>query len=287
MVAMRWGAGGPAAPDLKLLQLPGAGLDGIDFSALPPRCQVCNVYEHETGIAEYVMLAMLQWCIRLGDLDTTFRRGDGSPSVIMLGPTHGELAGRTVGILGLGHIGGAVARRAKAFDMRVLAITRRPPEDAGSVNAVHPVERLDEALPECDFLVIACPLTPATKGLLDRGRLAMMKPSAVLINVARAAIVVEDDLYAALKDGIIGGAVLDVWYRYPEPGGDSAAPSRHPFAELDNVYMTPHASGWTDGLQERRWTVIADNMDRLAQGRPLRNRVAPGASSSARGDTPR
>ena len=73
---------------------------------------------------------------------------------------------------------------------------------------------------------------------------------------------------------VIGGAVLDVWYRYPPPGEDEARPSRHPFHMLDNVIMTPHASAWTDGLLERRWTVIADNIDRFAAGRPMRNIVA-------------
>ena len=272
VVAMQWEA---SAPGLKLLQLPGAGVDGIAFETLPAGCRVCNVFEHEIGISEYVMLAMLEWSVRLCALDAGFRDGDWTPSVILLGPTHGELAGKTLGIVGFGHIGRAVARRAKAFDMRILAITRRRPEDAGDADAVYLAADIDEALPVCDFVVLACPLTAETRGLIDGARLAAMKESAVLINVSRGSVVVEDDLYHALKEGRIGGAVLDVWYQYPKPGGESVRPSRHPFHELANVYMTPHASSWSEGLLERRWTVIADNMDRLADGRPLRNLVQP------------
>ena len=273
VVAMQWD-GVVAVPGLKLLQLPGAGHDGIDFASLPVDCRVCNVFGHETGIAEYVLLAMLEWSIRMHDLDAGFRRGDWSPSVIMIGPTHGELAGKTVGIVGLGHIGRAIASRARAFDMRVVAFTRRPLEEPGLVDAVYLPDDLDEGLDGCDFVVVACPLTEATRNLFDRRRFRIMKDGAVLINVGRGSIVDEDDLYAALAEGLIGGAVLDVWYAYPKPGGPSVRPSRHPFHELDNVIMTPHTSAWTDGLLERRWAVIADNMDRLADGRPLLNPVA-------------
>ncbi len=178
-------------------------------------------------------------------------------------------------MLGFGHIGRAVARRAKAFGMRVVAITRRPLGDLSDADSEVPVEKLDQALAACDFLVLACPLTGETEGLIDRARFERMKDTAVLINVARARIVNEDDLYRVLKERVIAGAVLDVWYRYPGPDEEGAAPSRHPFEQLDNVYMTPHASGWTEGLLDRRWGVIAENFDRLATGRPLLNLVEP------------
>jgi len=272
-VAMNWRAPLPEAPRLRLLQLPGAGTDSIDFSLLPSSCRVCNVFEHETGISEFVLLAMLEWSIRLCPMSAAFREGSWRHGLIRLGPPHGELAGRTVGLLGYGHIGRAVARRAKAFDMRVVAVGRTVPADE-LLDCAWPVAAIDEALPECDFLVVCCPLTEATQGLLDATRLARMKPTAVLINVGRAKVVDEDALFEALAGGVIGGAVLDVWYRYPAPGGPDVRPSARPFHELDNVIMTPHSSAWTDGLIERRRTVIADNMERLAAGRALRNPVA-------------
>jgi phosphoglycerate dehydrogenase-like enzyme len=117
---------------------------------------------------------------------------------------------------------------------------------------------------------------PAERGdarLIGADELARMKPDAVLINVARGPIVGEDALYQALLERWIGGAVLDTWYRYPGPGDQGVRPSRHPFHELANVVMTPHCSGWTEGLIERRFAVIADNIERLRDGRPLLNRV--------------
>ena len=111
--------------------------------------------------------------------------------------------------------------------------------------------------------------------LIGRSEFAHMKPEAVLINVARGPIVDEDALYEALANRTIRGAVLDVWYRYPEPRDAALRPSRHPFHHLDNVVMTPHCSGWTEGLMERRFAVIIDNIQRLRDGRPLLNQVHP------------
>jgi phosphoglycerate dehydrogenase-like enzyme len=118
-------------------------------------------------------------------------------------------------------------------------------------------------------VLIACALAPETKGLIDARRLALMKPGALLINIARAAIVDEDALYAALKDGQLGGAALDVWWQYPTP----AEPKRRPFHELPNVLITPHSSSSSGATADRRWSVVAANLDRFARGEPLENVV--------------
>ena len=187
------------------------------------------------------------------------------------GPVHGELFGGTVGIVGYGHIGREVARRARAFGMRVVAATRTPRDD-DLVDEMMGLDRLGDLLGTADFVVLAVPLVPATRGLLGAAEFAAMKDGGVLINVGRGAVVDEDALYAALRDRAIGGAAIDVWYRYPDhPGEQPVMPSRHPFQDLDNVYMTPHASGWTDGLLARRARAIAANLDRFARGEPLLN----------------
>lgn len=272
MVAMHVEADQPPAPRLKMLQLPGAGYDAIAWSALPPDIPVCNVFEHEIGIAEYVMLAMLEWNIRMCRMDAVFRTGRWEHSLLSFGSTHGELADKTVAILGYGHIGRAIAARARAFGVGIIAIGRTKPDDRDALCVS--IDEIDAVLPQADYLVIACPLTDATRGMIDRRRLGLMKSDSVIINVARAAICDEDALYEALTRGGIGGAVLDVWYRYPAPGQeDSFRPANQPFHELDNVIMTPHASAWTEGLMERRWSVIADNIERLAAGQPLLNRI--------------
>lgn len=99
-VAMRWGADMPPMPNLAMLQLPGAGYDGIEFAALPAGCRVCNVHEHEIGIGEYVLSAMLEWSIGLCRMDRAFKAGSWEHSLTRFGPTHGEIHGKTVAILG-------------------------------------------------------------------------------------------------------------------------------------------------------------------------------------------
>jgi phosphoglycerate dehydrogenase-like enzyme len=124
---------------------------------------------------------------------------------------------------------------------------------------------LDEVLRRSDYVVVSMPATAATTGRIGEAQLSLMKRSAFLINVARAEIVDEDALYNTLSRRSIAGAALDVWYRYPrEPG--PAAPSTRPFHELPNVLMTPHVSGWTDGMLEARAKLIAENIRRVAHG---------------------
>lgn len=265
---------GRKAAKLRFLQLPNAGTDAVDWGAIPEGCTVCNEFEHETAVAEFVLLAMLELRIDLRGLDRSFRGGDWSDSHVSFGPLHGELAGTTVGLIGYGRIAQAIAKRAVAFGMTVVAVSRREPDDpilgwSGCMRA------LTTMVPRCDFVVIACPLTTETHGLIDARLLALMKDSATLINIARGDIVDEAALFAALSDHKIAGAALDVWWRYPDDDNPAPRPSRFPFSELPNVLMSPHVAAWTDGMLSRRWKKIAANLDRFATGAPLEN-VVPG-----------
>jgi len=259
---------GMAARRLRLVQVPGAGLDRIDRSALPEGASLANAYGHETGIAEYVLGAMLTLRRSFGALDAALRRGAwesqwavGVPAP----PVWPELAGQTLGILGYGRIGRRVARLAVAFDMTVRAIRQSPTEHDGSGLAfLGGAGSLDEVLRSADYLVVTLPLTPATRGRLGERELRLMKPTAILINVARAEIIDEDALYHALARETIAGAALDVWYRYPT-GPGPMMPSNRPFHELPNVLMTPHVAGWTEGTLEARAHLIADNIARVAR----------------------
>jgi phosphoglycerate dehydrogenase-like enzyme len=114
--------------------------------------------------------------------------------------------------------------------------------------------------------LIACALAPETTRLIDASRFALMKPGALLINVARARIVDEDALYAALKEGHLGEAALDVWWQYPTPAEPERRPSRRPFHELPNVLITPHSSSSSGATADRRWSAVAGNLDRFARG---------------------
>ncbi|MFN0315122.1 MAG: NAD(P)-dependent oxidoreductase, partial [Burkholderiales bacterium] len=190
------------------------------------------------------------------------------------GPIHRELFGKTLGIIGYGHIGREVAKRAKAFGMRILACGREARAGDEYCEYVSAEAKLDEMLGASDFVLVAIPLNDHTRDYVNVARLKAMKPSAVIINVARGAVIEEAALYAALKSRSIGGAILDVWYRYPQQGHNRGpVPWNHPFHELDNVMLTPHASGWTDGLMPRRSRVVAENLNRLARGEPLINLV--------------
>jgi phosphoglycerate dehydrogenase-like enzyme len=131
----------------------------------------------------------------------------------------------------------------------------------------------EEVLRRSDYVVIPMPVIPETIGSINRRRLGLLKPTAFLANVSRAEIVDEDALYEALVRRSIAGAALDVWYRYPpEPG--PTAPAARPFYQLSNVLMTPHVSGWTDGMLETRAQLVAENIRRVAHGGPLLNLVA-------------
>jgi phosphoglycerate dehydrogenase-like enzyme len=267
---------GRAVHRLKLVQVPGAGLDRIDRSAIPAGTWLANAYGHEVGIAEYVLGAMLSLARGFSRLDAYLRRGEWESQWAVSVPPPApwpELAGKTLGILGYGRIGQAVAQRARAFGMQILGIRRGIAASTGDHLALlGGLEAMDEVLRRSDYLVIALSLSVATRGLLGARELGLTKPTAVLVNVARAEIVDEEALYRALARGTIAGAALDVWYRYPT-GPGSTPPAHHPFHELPNVLMTPHVSGWTEGMMEARAKLVAENIHRVARGDPPTNLI--------------
>jgi phosphoglycerate dehydrogenase-like enzyme len=264
-------------PRLRLVQVPGAGLDRIDRSAMPRGAWLADVHGHENGIAEYVIGAIVALTRGFFRLDAALRKGDWQ-SQWAIGaappPVWPELTGKAIGILGYGRIGQAVARRACALGMKVYAVRRDARRSIEEVAFLGGPESIDEVIERSDYLLIAMPATPDTVGLIDRTRLGLMKSAAFLINVARAEIVDEDALYKALAEQTIAGAALDVWYRYPRAAGP-APPATRPFWDLPNVLMTPHVSGWTDGMLESRAKLIAENIRRVAVGETPLNVVDP------------
>lgn len=180
-------------------------------------------------------------------------------------PLHREMAGSTLVILGYGGVGRAAAERARALGMRVLAIRRHPQAD-DLAEAVLGPDRLHEVLPQADFLLVSCALTDSTRGIIGAGELAMIKPSAVVVNVARGAVIDEQALIAVLKEGTIGGAGLDVTEQEPLPD-DS------PLWQMENVIITPHCSGGSPKTHERLMGLIGENLRRFVGGEPLLNTV--------------
>ena len=261
----------PPVPSLKLYQVPFTGYEFLKPEDLPRGCTLCNSYGHEVAIAEFVLLGMLEREIGLSKYDREFRESGWKGRVPGVGPNHGELSGKTVGIVGYGHIGKAVALRAAAFGMRTVAVNRTVGNVPPPLQAFYGLDQLDILLSESDYVVITLPTAPGTRGLIDVHKFDLMKSDAVIVNVGRAPVLVEEDLYNALAEKRIGGAIIDVWYGYPTPEDPERKPSHYPIWELDNVIMTPHCSSRSVVSRERRWMTVPRNLDHLARREPLEN----------------
>jgi phosphoglycerate dehydrogenase-like enzyme len=174
----------------------------------------------------------------------------------------------TMGVIGLGAIGSEIARRALAFGMTVRGVDRfphriTPPEGVASVEGI---DRLPDLLAASDFAVIAAPHTPETERLFDAEMIAHLRPTSYLINIGRGAIVVLDDLVAALRAGRLAGAALDVFEVEP-------LPADHPLWDFPNVIITPHTAGYSPVIAERHLATLVENVRRFAAGEPLNNVV--------------
>jgi phosphoglycerate dehydrogenase-like enzyme len=181
-------------------------------------------------------------------------------------PRPGELAGQRLLLVGLGALGRAIAVRARAFGVKITALTRSGRDPEGLSDEVLGPERLDDALAEADFVVLAAPETTETRRLIDARRLALMKPSAYLVNVARGTLVDEAALAEALRCGRLAGAALDVAEHEP------LAPES-PLWEMENVLITPHVANASERLWERQWAILKENLERWFAGRELINVV--------------
>ena len=255
---------------LRLVHSVGAGTDWIDFDSLPADCKVCNVYGHQWGVAEQAMMLAMALQKKLFAMDAALRRGDWTPQPPLLE----EMRQRNLLILGLGHVGQELVRWGHFLSMNVTALTRSPSKDRGKIeglSAVGGLDELDNHLGQADFVIVAIPATNETKGLLGEKQFALMKSTAFVLNLGRAPVIDEVALYQALKNRTIAGAGLDVWYRYPDDFNEPLLPAQQPFHELDNVIMTPHKA--TYETMAYRWREIAENIDRLAQGAPLKCQV--------------
>jgi phosphoglycerate dehydrogenase-like enzyme len=264
-----------SARRLRLVQATSAGADRVDPVALPPGCVLCNAYEHEDAIAEWILMAVLALTHHLLIYDRGLREGSWSRGL----PLEQELRDRTIGTLGFGHIGRRVVELARAFGMDAVAVTRSPtPERArgAGLRWLGSLDERDRLFAEADVAVVCVPLTEETRDAVGATQLEALGADGYIVNVARGAVVEERPLYEALRDRRIAGAALDVWWKYPETRGATAAPSSYPFHELDNVVMTPHVSGRSNGTRRGRTAFVVEQLVRLAEGRPLENVLAVG-----------
>ena len=179
-----------------------------------------------------------------------------------------QLKGKTVGIIGFGSLGRAIAKKVKAFDMKVIATRRlqKKAEHKKTVDELIPISKLSHLLKNSDFVIVACPLTPLTRGMIGKRELSTMKSSAIIINIARGEIINEAALIKALQNKTIAGAALDVFEKEP-------LPKESPLFALDNVFLSPHISGNFPEYQHDVMVQFADNLNRYLAGKDLKNRV--------------
>lgn len=256
-----------AAPKLRVISQYAVGYDNIDIAAATARgIPVGNTPDALTvATADFAFALLLAAARRIPEGDANVRRGEWrtwGPQTL-LGQ---DVWGATLGIVGLGRIGQAMARRGRGFDMRVLFTGPHCKAEGEALGAE--CVSLEALLAEADFVSLHCPLTPETRGLIGERELRMMKPTAILINTARGAVVQQEALLRALREGWIAGAALDV--TDPEP-----LPPAHPLVGLPNCLITPHIASASVSARTQMAVVAAENLLAGLRGEPLPHCVNP------------
>ena len=252
------------APSLRWVQAIGAGVDHFRGTGLsgPPGVTVTTAAGVAADpIAEFVIGRLLAVWKRFDEIQALQARHEWRP-------TYGKsVAGLTLGLVGLGAIGSAVAQRARAFGMRVVAVRRSPDTASPGVDEVHGPEALLDVIGRCDAVVVCAPATPETRDLFDAAAFAAMRPGAIFCNVARGSLVDEDALMTSLRDGHLGAAVLDVTREEPLPAAS-------PLWDAPRLHLSPHCSASIDRYLESLFELFAANLTRYARDEPLHNVVA-------------
>jgi|FaiFalFF_MnMetaG_3_1042247.scaffolds.fasta_scaffold01476_2 phosphoglycerate dehydrogenase-like enzyme len=254
-----------ALPRLRVASYMGVGVESyIDVEYATRRgVVVCNTPHYgDDAVAEFTFALLLALARKVVEADRSLRQGRWDQEALAgLG-----LRGKTLGLVGLGGVGSQVARLAHAFGMRVLCYTAHPSPQRAREHGVEFVP-LSTLLREADVVTIHCALTPATRGLIGAREIAQMKPSALLVNMARAEVVDSAALAAALREGRIAGAAVDVWEEEP--------PSpHHPLLSAPNTLLTPHLGWNADTAKWRMLAIALENVRAFLQGRP-QNTVTP------------
>lgn len=247
------------APKLRWVQLIGAGADHLKGTGLFESHVDIVATRNSRFVAEHALGLILLHAKRLGQyLEQSHRR----QWKLLLGQT---LCGKTIGIVGLGHIGSEVARLCNAFEMRVLATKRRWQETPKvHVDGIFPPQQLHEMLGQSDYVVICVALTSETNGMLGEAELRAMRPGAFLVNVSRGEVIHEDVLIQALREGWIAGAALDVFHTEPLPGDSE-------LWELPSLFITAHSAGGVANYLDIAIVQFCDNLRRYVAGEPLVN----------------
>ena len=257
------------ASRLRWIHCTAASVTGVLFPALVESpVLVTNARGlHADAMGEHALAMMLAFARKLHRArDAQRARTWAQAPMWEESPAIGTLAGGTLGLVGLGAIGSAIAVRARALGMKVIALRRRPAGTPAPADEQWPVARLHELLPLVDWLVLVPPLTPETKGMIGREQLSLMRPGARLMNLGRGALVDEHALIQALAGGRLAGAALDVFEQEP-------LPRTSPLWDMPEVILTPHTSGLGPRYWERALEQFTGNLRRFLADEPLENLV--------------
>jgi phosphoglycerate dehydrogenase-like enzyme len=266
-----------ASPNLNMLIIPWVGIPPETRTLLSefPHIAVHNLHHNAAPTAELAIALLFAAAKVIIPYDSKLRQNDWTMRYLRPGPSL-LLDGKTALILGYGAIGQRIAAACKGIGMTTLAIKRRVQQTSDETACeIHPLEALHDLLPRADALIICLPLTPQTENLIGAQELAMLPVTNVLVNVGRGPIVDQAALYAALIDGQIHSAGLDVWYEYP-PDKESRAhtpPAAYPFHELDNVVMSPHRGGDTSETDRIRMSHLSKMLNNMLEEKPVPNEV--------------
>lgn len=264
------------AKKLKFIQVPYAGVDTLPFDVIKERkILISNAHENALTVAEHGFALMLSLAKSIVFHDRDLRKAIWHGW--MANEPNFEIFDKTLGIIGLGAIGSEMAKRAKAFGMKVIGTKKNISKDVDKikdfVDEIYPMEKLNVVLEKSLFIFLSLPLTKETENLIGERELNLMKDK-YLINISRGRVVNEEALYNALKNKILKGAAIDVWYIYPKPN-EKVYPSKFPFHELENVIMTPHSAGFTIESVQRNWLFTFKNVLKFIKGENIENLVDP------------
>jgi phosphoglycerate dehydrogenase-like enzyme len=257
-----------AAKKLRWIQSPSTGADG--FLHIPELRNGDVILTNARGahgapLAEHALAMILTFTRGMKAYINAQAQKHWDPTIRAAGLV--ELTGSTMGIIGFGTVGQALAERARAFGMRILAVDRYPGLQPAYVESLEPVEGLERLLRESDYVVVTLPYTPENDNLIGAAQMALLKPTALLVGISRGGVIDEDALLQVLREKRIAGAALDVVRKEPMPADN-------PLWDLDNILITPHAAGGSQIESKRIRAIFVDNVRRYIEKEfPLRNTV--------------
>lgn len=269
-----------ASSQLQFIQVPWTGVDNLNYELLRKHeVVICNSHSNSGVVAEHAVALMMDAAKKVAYHDRLMRSGDWNRlfpgNTNKLTPFSKKIAGSKVGLVGFGAISRGIRRLLQGYDCDFKVFTRsgKPVQEENSLR-FFPISDFKTEAADLDYLFICVPLTEATRGMVSTSFLKALPTHSVLINISRGAVIVENDLYEALTNGLLAFAAIDTWYQYPTPDNPNVSPSaENDFHLLDNIVLSPHRAGYVDSGFPHLDDAI-ENLNRAKAGKPLKNIIS-------------